>query len=690
MKKQDMKLVNRSLVKDVSYEELFRQQPRDLVLICEGGVQLEYHCQVLLNISKTLTSILENERLFGNFFLPNALKVYVTIDGIEARTAQTIMETIYKSLDLKCVKEQRNEIRNFLEVMGITDKFYTIVEEENEDEVMADVICNLINDFDSAPATSSQTDLVEFLMEGLDDNFINDISSSFDGENSLLNMESLLSEDHEEEFNIMEELGEERKITPQRSLRDMKIRPCSVDLENIPTETLSHYFGILKRKQALDQSKIEAAPTPVKRKKKTKKSSEHFSEKNEVNAKTDVEIKTPEQNIPRDVSENSNSLLQDSRSANSSFSQASEVEVVEVKELHCVGCSDKFPSRSRLFQHMTVSHFQKQILELFPYVLGECSLCIEQGRPKPFVPKKKQSHLLHIGQTHAVVLQFVPEEFKEKLEEHHRNQKGKRRSFNKMKIKQEMISFDDSSDFNTSSVDSFYSANESFQESFANSVIVGGSSAAPSAAPQRFFHDEDANMSAPVQEVECSICPRSDSVSFQVKSEMLSHLSWIHLSAELLTLFPPLEDNKCSFCQDGLTSQEEYIKHIGIVHEKVLEVLPSDFCEKILSMQDKEHVQAEPAAESDEQSSCELTESGTFEEPRKLDFKSILSHSSQAEDREEVKSPSEEFYLDNERKCASQARTFSCRYCREHFTESRTYRLHLLAHREIMINKAKN
>ena len=115
MKKQDMKLVNRSLVKDVSYEELFRQQPRDLILICEGGVQLEYHCQVLLNISKTLTSILENERLFGNFFLPNDLKVYVTIDGIEARTAQTIMETIYKSLDLKCVKEQRNEINQKIE-----------------------------------------------------------------------------------------------------------------------------------------------------------------------------------------------------------------------------------------------------------------------------------------------------------------------------------------------------------------------------------------------------------------------------------------------------------------------------------------------------------------------------------------------------------------------------------------------
>ena len=112
----------------------------------------------------------------------------------------------------------------------------------------------------------------------------------------------------------MEELGEERKITPPPSLRDMKIRPCSVTLENIPTETLSHYFGILKRKQALDQSKLEAAPTPVKRKKKSTKSTEHFVEKNEITAKTDVEIKT-EQNIPRDVSENSNSLLEDSLSA---------------------------------------------------------------------------------------------------------------------------------------------------------------------------------------------------------------------------------------------------------------------------------------------------------------------------------------------------------------------------------------
>ena len=150
IKRQNLKLINKSPGKSVSYWEIFHDQPRDLVLICEGGERLEYHSQILINISKTLTEILQNERLFNNFFLPGDHKLYVTIEGVQASTVHTIMETVYQSQDLNCPEENRHEIRNFLEALGISDKFYSIIEEDKDEEkAMVDVITNLIEGFDT-------------------------------------------------------------------------------------------------------------------------------------------------------------------------------------------------------------------------------------------------------------------------------------------------------------------------------------------------------------------------------------------------------------------------------------------------------------------------------------------------------------------------------------------------------------
>ena len=156
LKKQNLKLVNKCQGKPPRYEEIFNLQTRDLVFVCSGGEQLEYHSQVILNLSRTLTDILENERLFRNFFLPSDFKLYVTMDGISASTVEAIMETIYKCQDLKCLRDKRDGIQDFLEALGITDKFYTIIEEEN-DEAIVNVISDLINDFDVPVLTRSNT-----------------------------------------------------------------------------------------------------------------------------------------------------------------------------------------------------------------------------------------------------------------------------------------------------------------------------------------------------------------------------------------------------------------------------------------------------------------------------------------------------------------------------------------------------
>ena len=752
IKRQNLKLINKGPGKTLSYREIFHGQPRDLVLICQGGERLEYHSQILINISKTLTDILQNERLFNNFFLPSDYKVYVTIDGIKASTVQTIMETVYQRQDLKCLEGNKHEIRNFLEALGISDKFYTIIEDEKDEEkAMVDVISNLIEGFDVAPV---QTDLVEFLMEGIDDSFINDLSSSFDGEDSLLNMESLLSEESDEvRHSTIEEAVEEGKIEASESLsinsrpppspRNLTFRPCFVELENIPTKTLSHYFGILKRKESLDHSsenitQISAKPQKKKPRGETVLKKEETKKAGEKNTRVETENSTFQ---GLEDGSSGDSMTRTEVKVGESSCRGSEVLIVEVKEICCLYCTDKFPSRSRLLQHITYSHHQQEILQRVPFVRGECPLCIEQGRPKPFVIKAKAGHLIHIGQTHGILQQLLPEEFKAKLDEFRKTGRG--RGGNKLRIKQEPLVPYEDSNLTLDSMDSFFSANESFQESFTKSIQAEGTPA----ETERFFHNEDANMSAPVLAesrdsgietgeqdpgtltepetatetetvpepetvtelepgivgeivggVECSICPRSDSVMFQQKSEMLSHLSWIHLSNELLTLFPPAEDDKCGFCNEGFSSQEEYIKHTGMSHEKVLEILPSDFCDKILSMGENNYqTEAEQVQIDQDMSSPDLTLSPAQKEdqqaipkPRKLDFKFILS----SEKTDNLKGENCEEKAENktekaEKTGAPQNKSFSCRYCGELFTQSKNYRLHLLAHRDKLINKSK-
>ena len=93
----------------------------------------------------------------------------------------------------------------------------------------------------------------------------------------------------------------------------------------------------------------------------------------------------------------------------------------------------------------------------------------------------------------------------------------------------------------------------------------------------------------------CSLCPVNELVFFQYKSQMLSHLSLVHLSAELLTLYPFPEDGSCQICLElskcfesksveRFTEKEPYTEHVGSQHERVLEILPTDICSKINSL----------------------------------------------------------------------------------------------------------
>jgi len=449
-----------------------------------------------------------------------------------------------------------------------------------------------------------------------------------------------------------------------------------------------------------------------------------------------------------------------SSSGNIEKSQDQEIQEIDVADKHqvkCDYCQLQFNTRSRLLQHLCVTHYPLNLLELYPYTKTECPICQKEGRPKPFIAKQKASHLCHIGQAHEIVMDIIPEGFKNVI-----NKEFKKR-YRKTKIKEEPL---DDSVISISSQDSFPSTSnskDSFQSSFAQFMTSSSEPFQSSPLPRRvkkerefLYQDEDANMSTSLSgrnpdqlptnddssaktKLLCSLCDVSDLVTFSFRSEMLKHLSEVHLTQQLLTLYPMPSNNKCILCiQNGnnetFEDDSQFVEHIGRYHEKVLEILPSDFCDRIEAMSrsnetemtqfevihsdDSFNVSFESSLNStknDEKSNEALNTtivSQTDTSPSSLDDSNSESQdkiarfvelsnivASKTTGGDELGSKvskckhCEEVFLNAEERMQhiqikhgkKKTRNYSCRYCESHFNDPKQFKHHLIAHKKDLI-----
>merc|ERR1712025_124040 len=70
-----------------------------------------------------------------------------------------------------------------------------------------------------------------------------------------------------------------------------------------------------------------------------------------------------------------------------------------------------------MLNHLSSTHYNKQLLDAFPYKEGEtCSLCLETGRQNPLVVKSKTRYITHMGSIHEKVVDLLPAEIRDALE----------------------------------------------------------------------------------------------------------------------------------------------------------------------------------------------------------------------------------------------------------------------------------
>merc|ERR1712192_92158 len=94
-------------------------------------------------------------------------------------------------------------------------------------------------------------------------------------------------------------------------------------------------------------------------------------------------------------------------------------EVKGLKSGQCPFCPNTKTQfqRSSLLNHLSSTHYNKQLLDAFPYQEGEtCKLCVETGRQNPLIAKSKPRYINHMGSLHEKVLDLLPPNIKESLE----------------------------------------------------------------------------------------------------------------------------------------------------------------------------------------------------------------------------------------------------------------------------------
>merc|ERR1719186_1773918 len=86
-----------------------------------------------------------------------------------------------------------------------------------------------------------------------------------------------------------------------------------------------------------------------------------------------------------------------------------------------------FRVRCEILLHLAHVHYTDQLLDLYPYTRGgPCQLCLEQQREKVYSTSTKKAFVMHVGVTHEVVLNLLPQELRDVLSAMGKSKKSRR------------------------------------------------------------------------------------------------------------------------------------------------------------------------------------------------------------------------------------------------------------------------
>merc|ERR1719186_179873 len=220
----------------------------------------------------------------------------------------------------------------------------------------------------------------------------------------------------------------------------------------------------------------------------------------------------------------------------------------------CTLCTARsFNQRSDLLFHLSITHFSRNLNQLFPFKDNElCSLCNQ------FKPKNMSSHISHVGLKHEEVIKLLPPDLASSLAP--------------------------AGAMNT---------NTSVEKPVEKSRVASNEIAVQETQPMQKPTEIPAVSAPPASDpeeptVQCSLCQANNKVRlFTKRSEFLKHLSLLHFGKTLLKAFPFAEGKNCNLCFETSkklytpSKKEVHVCHVGVLHAKIFELLPKEILQQV-------------------------------------------------------------------------------------------------------------
>jgi len=614
---------------------------------------LSYHVEVVAKLSSLVRSILSLEN-FGpaKFYTPKNSQIFISLVEVNPVTLRIVMDSLYNRDVINFTSFNSVGIQTVIKMLGVGEELFTVSEvgpsDNNiDDSKIVDVISDLMEEFNADPKESEKA-LQDMLTNNLGDGFLTKIDESMSttlGDDDFFGLENLMAEPGDEELSFVQATVEEtmpsniegklnssyhnvanvsevHKKYESDALKSITTKKCFVGMSNIPTETLEHYYNVrVDQDNSLKATKRRPEEDSGLIKRKRRK---NLNEEFEYEGISEIVVaKSDSPTIDKVIEESSTAVIPvpnlarnpppgppiHATSSGADALDNTEVQFVEAKQVTCMICDEVFKVRSKIIQHLCVSHFSNQIFALYPFIKGgNCPLCMKAGKSKVIVLKDKNSHVRHIGQTHEIIFDIITPEFKESIDQFTKT--AKRGPPPKYRVKEEKAEVSELLEESNSSIQespednylkllkdfkenygkpaenkSFDSFDTTLDETIENKFNLSGF---VSDQPTPDKYDTEVIKSKPNETeavVSCHLCPNQ--VIFTHRSQFLAHLSCQHSSREILSLYPFEEGKSCELCYEIgrpdfiSTSPLQYADHLGTFHEKVLDLIPPEYRTKI-------------------------------------------------------------------------------------------------------------
>jgi len=443
--------------RDALFEEYFdvvKNEFCDLVFICTDE-RVSYHSDLVSLISPVIRDFVQNAKSCQcNAFIRRQVELFITLDGIHADTIELVMSSVYRNHPLKFPKADLDEVSKIFKMLGVDETLFTV---DNSSKV-SNIPRNHKMQSKRTKRKIPDEDFVQkrqksLNQEGFDEERQSLVYNMTRAEQVLADQKSITMTKVAQNSNPVPLNYQPSVPSIPSSISNLPISidkvPSSSDsnpapynypsslsslssaptnrpsaIANLPPSITIHPSSSISQTgnkiqsilphltvSSVNQGTFEDRSTDV-GPSNTADNADNMFEDNEPILHENVNSDEFGQNQPPMLHENVNS---DEFGQNQPLIDQGDL---KCPISYCPMGGKSFKMRSEIIMHIAHEHYKDQLLELHPWNKGaSCQLCIDEQKPKIYqIPPNKKSHIMHVGVTHEVVMDLLPQELRVALE----------------------------------------------------------------------------------------------------------------------------------------------------------------------------------------------------------------------------------------------------------------------------------